>query len=132
MLVANLSPRLPRDVDDVARIHVEALSPSIPGNERYLFNSPERMASTPVALAIREKYPQLRDRVPAPEPDAGSGLPPNLITTDTSKFEKAFGKQHWKPALDSALETVQNIAAYYGATGYALELNRKVELVKGE
>lgn len=71
------------------------------------------MASTAVTLAIREKFPQLRDRVPAPEPGAGSGLPPNLITTDTSKFEKAFGKQHWKSAVESALETVQDVANYY-------------------
>ena len=107
-----LTPRCFRDVDDVARIHLEALSPQIPGNERYLFHSPELLAPNPIALAIREKFPQLRDRVPAPEEGAGSGVPPNLIRTDTAKFEKAFGKRDWKSGRISAEETVQDIVDY--------------------
>ncbi|KIW73899.1 hypothetical protein PV04_01979 [Phialophora macrospora] len=100
------------DVDDVARVHVEALSPHIPGNERYLFHAPELMAANPIAAAVREAFPQLRDRVPAPDEGAGSGVPPNLIKTDQSKFERAFGKQNWKSARLSALETVQDIVDY--------------------
>jgi uncharacterized protein YbjT (DUF2867 family) len=101
-----------RDVEDVARIHVEALSPRILGNERYLFHSPELMAPNPIAAAIRETFPQLRGRVPAPDEGAGSGAPSNLVKTDQSKFERAFGKQNWKSARLSALETVQDIVDY--------------------
>jgi hypothetical protein len=71
------------------------------------------MSSTPVALAVREEFPQLKNRVPAPEEGASSELPPNLTKTDTSKFEKAFGKQVWKSARVSALETVEDIVAYF-------------------
>ncbi|EXJ63791.1 hypothetical protein A1O7_00126 [Cladophialophora yegresii CBS 114405] len=104
------------DVDDVARIHVDALSPRIPGNQRYLFHSPELMAPNPIAAAIREEFPQLRDRVPAPVPEEGSGsddgMPANLVKTDMSKFESAFGKRTWKSARVSALEAVQDIVDY--------------------
>ena len=101
-----------RDVDDVARIHVEALSPDIPGNERYIFHSPELMAPNTTARAIREAFPQLRGRVPAPEEGAGDGIPADLIKTDQSKFERAFGVQKWKSARESAIETVQDIVDY--------------------
>lgn len=101
-----------RDVDDVARIHVEALSSEIPGNERYIFHAAELMANNATALAIREAFPQLRGRVPAPEEGAGSGLPANLIKTDQTKFERAFGAQKWKSARASAIETVQDIVDY--------------------
>ncbi|KAJ9608516.1 hypothetical protein H2200_007504 [Cladophialophora chaetospira] len=100
------------DVADVARIHVEAISQQIPGNERYIFHSPELIASTPTVLAIREDFPQLQGRVPAPEEGAGDGMPPNLIKTDQSKFEKAFGEQDWKSARLSIQDTVQDIEDY--------------------
>ncbi|OCT53165.1 putative NAD dependent epimerase/dehydratase [Cladophialophora carrionii] len=100
------------DVEDVARVHVEALSPRIPGNQRYLFHSPELMAPNPIAAAIREEFPQLRDRVPAPDEGSGSGEPANLVKTDQSRFESAFGKRTWKSARLSALETVQDIVDY--------------------
>ncbi|KIW96389.1 uncharacterized protein Z519_03458 [Cladophialophora bantiana CBS 173.52] len=100
------------DVEDVSRIHIQALSPSIPGNERYMFHSPELMVANDVARGVREDFPQLRDRVPAPEEDAGGGPPPNLVKTDMSKFEKVFGRQQWKSARESARETVEDIVAY--------------------
>jgi hypothetical protein len=103
---------LRRDIHDVARIHVESLSQNIPGNERYLFNSPEVMAGNLTAQVIRDEFPQLKDRVPAPDKDAGDGLPPSLAQTDISKFEKAFGRQNWKSAKASALEGVADIVAY--------------------
>ena len=103
------------DIDDVSRIHVESLSPHIPGNERYIFHSHEMMLTTPTVLAIREEYPQLRDRVPAPETGADSSVPQNLVKTDRSKFEKAFGKQEWKSARVSALDTAGDLVAYFEA-----------------
>ncbi|KIY00221.1 uncharacterized protein Z520_03906 [Fonsecaea multimorphosa CBS 102226] len=107
------------DVEDVSRVHVQALSPRIPGNERYMFHSPELMIGDDIARAVRENFPQLRDRVPAPEEgaagaaaDNNSGVSPNLVKTDMSKFEQAFGRQQWKSARDSARETVKDIVAY--------------------
>jgi hypothetical protein len=70
------------------------------------------MAGNPTAQAIRDEFPQLKDRVPAPDKDAGDGLPPNLAKTDISKFEKAFGTQNWKSARASALDGVADIVAY--------------------
>ncbi|OAG34081.1 hypothetical protein AYO21_11775 [Fonsecaea monophora] len=100
------------DVEDVARVHVQALSPGIPGNERYMFHSPELMMADDIAGAVREDFPHLRQRVPAPQRGVDSGPSSNLIKTDISKFEKAFGRQQWKSARDSARETVEDIVAY--------------------
>ena len=47
--------------------------------------------------------------MPAPEEGEGGGVPLNLIKTDQSKFEKAFGKQNWKSARVSVRDTVQDI-----------------------
>ena len=96
----------PSDVEDVSRIHIESLSPTISGNERYLFHSPELMASNDIALAVRKEFPQLRDRVPSPEEGSGSGLSEKLVKMDTSRFDGVFGKRVWKSARVSALETV--------------------------
>jgi hypothetical protein len=104
-------------VDDAARIHIAALAPTIPGNERYLFHAPGIMQANPIALAIREEFPQLKDRVPAPEEGAtGSGAqsPDNLVKVDLGKFERVFGSWRFKSARESALETVGDVIANEG------------------
>lgn len=104
------------DVEDVARVHILCLSPSVPGNARYLFHSPELLAVNDVARAIRADFPQLRSRIQAPEEGADSGLPPNIVKTDISKFEKIFGTQ-WKSARQSVKETVEDILAFEATEG---------------
>ncbi|OAP57962.1 hypothetical protein AYL99_07052 [Fonsecaea erecta] len=85
------------DVEVVSRVHVQALSPGIPGNERYIFHSPGLMVGSDIARAVREDFPRLRNRVPAAEEGAtDSILSPDLLKTDMSKSEKAFGRQRWK------------------------------------
>ncbi|KIW25040.1 uncharacterized protein PV07_10713 [Cladophialophora immunda] len=75
-----------------------------------MFHSPELMVTDEIARAVREDFPQLRDRVPAPEEDVNGGA--NMVKTDISKFEQAFGGQQWKSARVSARETVADIVAY--------------------
>jgi nucleoside-diphosphate-sugar epimerase len=100
------------DVEDCARVHIEALSPQIPGNERYIFRSPEILVGDVVAMGIREDFPQLRDRVPAPLKSGGTGAPPDLVHVSTAKFEKAFGQRQWKSMRQSVKETVEDILAH--------------------
>jgi hypothetical protein len=97
---------LPRDVEDVAKTHVLALDPKVPGNERYLYHAKELLQGDAVANFIREKYPQLRDRVPAG--DKNATIPPNLIKTDISKFEAVFGAE-WKGWEASVTAVVDDI-----------------------
>ncbi|KAK4940802.1 hypothetical protein LTR10_019195 [Elasticomyces elasticus] len=99
------------DVEDVAKVHVMSLAPSVPGNERYLFHSPELMTGNDMARAVREDFPQLRSRVPAPDVEAGDAVPPNLVKTDISKAEKVFGTV-WKSARQTTRETVADIIAF--------------------
>ncbi|KIV80291.1 hypothetical protein PV11_07804 [Exophiala sideris] len=100
-----------RDVEDVAKVHVMSLAPSVPGNERYLFHSPELMTGNDMARAVREDFPQLRSRVPAPDDEAGDAVPSNLVKTDISKAEKVFGMD-WKSARQTTRETVADIIAF--------------------
>lgn len=84
----------------------------MPGNERYLFHSREMMEASDLARGIREDFPQLRSRVPAPDAGgAGGGLPPALVKTDIAKFERVFGTQ-WKSGRQSTKETVEDIVAF--------------------
>ncbi len=101
----------------MANVHVLSLSPSVPGNERYMFHSPELLAVNDMARAIREDFPQLRHRIPAPEEGAGSGLEANMVKTDTSKFLNAFGLTVFKSARQSVKETVEDILASESTEG---------------
>lgn len=94
------------DVDDVADIHIKALSPSINGNRRYLFHAPELMLSNPAANYVREVFPELKDRVP--QGDSNATAPPNLSRFDISRSEKAFGMQ-WKGWKESVVAAVDSI-----------------------
>jgi NADPH-dependent methylglyoxal reductase len=98
-----------RDVEDVAAIHVKALSPSVPGNERYLFHSRDLLSGDKAAHYIREKYPELKNRVPAGDVNVKS--PPNMITTDISKGEAAFGST-WKSWQDTVTDLVNDIILF--------------------
>jgi hypothetical protein len=103
-----------RDVEDCARVHVEALSPSIPGDERYIFRSPETLVGDVVAKGIREDFPQLRDRIPAPSERNASEVPEGLVNVSTAKFERAFGQWQWKSRRLSIKETVEDILSHGG------------------
>ena len=93
---------------------MEAISPGIAGNERYSFNAPEILDAHVISPIIRERFPQLKDRVPAPEEGVGSAAHPGTVRMDISKFEKVFGKRGWKSAKESALDTAADILAYDG------------------
>jgi NADPH-dependent methylglyoxal reductase len=95
-------------VDDVASIHIKALAPSVPGNERYLFHAKGLMVGDSVANFAREKYPQLKSRVPEGAVDASA--PPNLVKTDISKANAVFGYQ-WKDWRESVSSMVDDILA---------------------
>ncbi|KAI1611688.1 hypothetical protein EDD36DRAFT_420636 [Exophiala viscosa] len=99
------------DIEDVAKVHIRFLSPSVPGNERYLFHARELMTGNDMARAMREDFPELRSRVPAPDEAAGDTLPRNLVKTAISKAEKVFGTE-WKSARQTTHETVADIIAF--------------------
>ncbi|KIW45659.1 uncharacterized protein PV06_04031 [Exophiala oligosperma] len=104
------------DVQDVAKVHVKALSSDVPGNERYTFHhTKEFMSSNAAAKIIREDFPQLQNRVVKPDDDAAGtgpeGLHPDLVKSDASKAEKVFGNQ-WKSARQSIKETVEDIITF--------------------
>jgi len=97
------------DVDDVAEVHVKALSPSVEGNHRYPFHAPELMFAGPAAEHVREVFPQLRDRVPPS--DAKATLPPKLSRFNISRFERTFGT-NWKGWRESVAATVESIVEH--------------------
>jgi nucleoside-diphosphate-sugar epimerase len=101
-----------RDVEDCARVHIEALSPRIPSDERYIFRSPEILVGDIVAKGIREEFPQLKDRVPAPLNSDGPVVSPGLVDVSTAKFEREFGQRQWKSMRQSIKETVEDILAH--------------------
>jgi len=93
----------------VATIHLKALDDKVRGNERYLFEAAGEMSGPILAAKIREAYPQLRDRVPAPKDDS-DGVPRPLVKRDTSKADLVFGpKTQWKDAWTSARGTVEDV-----------------------
>jgi dTDP-4-dehydrorhamnose reductase len=95
-----------RDVEDTAAAHLKALSPSVPGNQRYLFHGPGVMLGDEVANFVRQKYSELRSRIPAGEENVE--VPPGLIKTDTSRAEKVFGIK-WKSWQESVPDMVKDI-----------------------
>lgn len=93
----------------MATIHVKAMDPKVPGNERYLFEAAGQMSGPILAKKIREIFPQLMDRVPAPKNNS-DGIPTPLLKRDTSKADQIFGpKTQWKDAWASARGTVEDI-----------------------
>ncbi|PQE19026.1 hypothetical protein CJF32_00010448 [Rutstroemia sp. NJR-2017a WRK4] len=98
------------DVDDVAAVHVKSLKESTPGNQRYVFHIGEPLTAAAVAQKIREEYPQLKDRVPAPKPGSDV-VPDSLSRFDTSKSDAVFGTE-WKDWWESVKATVDDILKY--------------------
>ncbi|KAJ5621170.1 hypothetical protein N7510_005154 [Penicillium lagena] len=95
------------DVDDVATIHLQAISTSVPGNRRYILHAPEPITAVKVARKIREEYPQLKSRVPE-APAGGDGLIQPLAKFDTSEMNYHFGSE-WKGWWESAKATIDDI-----------------------
>ncbi|TVY84256.1 Ketoreductase [Lachnellula suecica] len=97
------------DIGDVAAIHLKSLDPKIPGNERYLFEADGQISGPLLAAKVREVFPQLQDRVPAPKDDT-DGIPTPFVKRDTSKADTVFGpKAQWKDWWTSAKDTVEDI-----------------------
>jgi NADPH-dependent methylglyoxal reductase len=89
-----------RDVEDVAIHHLKSLDlEKVPGNERYLIRSRELMSAPRLAKKLREKYPQLKNRIP--EGGDYDDWKEPITEVDVSKAEKVFGHQ-WKGAWESA------------------------------
>jgi len=103
-----LPPSFPywMDVEDVAAVHLKSLSPSVPGNLRYLFHSQGVLQSDALANFVRAKFPELRSRIAAGAEKVE--VPAGMITTDNSRAEKAFGTK-WKSWQDSVVEMVADI-----------------------
>jgi hypothetical protein len=96
-----------RDVEDVATHHIMSLDPKVvPGNERYVIRSRDLMSAPRLAKKIREKYPELKDRVP--EGGDQDGWPTPLARSDVSKAEKVFGS-NWKSAWESVEAMVKDV-----------------------
>ena len=93
----------------MAAIHIKALSQSVPGNERYLFHSRVLLTADNAANFVREKYPELKSRVPAGDVNAKS--PPTLIKTDISKAEAAFGSK-WRSWEDTVTDMTNDILKF--------------------
>jgi nucleoside-diphosphate-sugar epimerase len=97
-----------RDVDDIARIHIKALEPSVPGNERYIINS-GLLYLNRFANQLRDKYPELRSRIaPGAEEE---GFPEPMAKFDVSKMERVFGTD-WVSGFDSVEAVVKDLLAY--------------------
>jgi len=97
------------DVEDVAAIHLKTLSPSVPGNLRYLFHSQGVLQSDDVANFAREKFPELRSRIPSGAEKVEA--PAGIVTTDISRAEAVFGTK-WKSWQDSVVEMVDDIVKF--------------------
>lgn len=95
-----------RDVEDVAATHLMALDPKVKGNERYLFHANGALLGDTVTNFIREKYPQLRSRVP--KGAEGASLPPNFLKTDISKSEDMFGTD-WRGWEEGVVDIVEDL-----------------------
>jgi len=93
----------------VAAVHVKSLSPSVPGNERYLFHAQGILLGDAVANFVRDSVPELKDRVPAGREDAQ--VPSSILKTDTSKAEKVFGSE-WKSWQDTVLEMSKDVLQF--------------------
>lgn len=98
-----------RDVEDVAATHLIALDPKVKGNERYLYHAKGVLLGDAVANFIRERYPQLRGRVPAGA--KGASLPDGFLKTDISKFEDAFGTE-WKGWEEGVVDIVEDLLRF--------------------
>ena len=97
-----------RDVDDIARIHIKALEPAVPGNERYVINS-GLLYLNRFANQLRDKYPELRSRIaPGAEEE---GFPEPMAKFDVSKMERVFGAD-WVSGFDSVEAVVKDLLAY--------------------
>lgn len=59
-----------------------------------------------VANFIRERYPQLRSRVPVGAVEAS--LPAEFLRTDISKFEAAFGMK-WRGWEEGVIDIVEDL-----------------------
>jgi hypothetical protein len=81
----------------------------VKGNERYLYHTRGEMFGDTVANFIREKYPQLKSRVPAG--GEGASLPENFLKTDISKFEAAFGTE-WRGWEESVVDIVEDLLRF--------------------
>lgn len=101
--------RTRRDVDDVARTHVQSLQTSaVPGNMRYLLVGDE-VSAAQVANKLRVKYPALQSRIP----DGGKEEVKSKTGAkyDVSRSDKVFGS-NWVSWWDSVVATVEDILAY--------------------
>ncbi|OQV03402.1 hypothetical protein CLAIMM_08451 [Cladophialophora immunda] len=100
------------DVQDVAALHVRSAVDiqNVPGNERYLIKGPGVLDANELAGRIREEFPELRGRVPAPTTREKSDSPP-LTTFDTSKAQKVFGPEsQFRDGWSSMKDTIADIA----------------------
>lgn len=98
-----------RDVEDVAATHIMALDPKVKGNERYLYHAQGVMLGDTVANFIREKYPQLRGRVPAGA--QGVSLPDGFLKTDILKSGDAFGTD-WIGWEEGVVDIVEDLLKF--------------------
>ncbi|KIW97794.1 uncharacterized protein Z519_01378 [Cladophialophora bantiana CBS 173.52] len=100
------------DVQDVAALHVRSATDinNVPGNERYLIKGPGVLDMNELANKIREEFPELRGRVPAPTKQGEGNLAP-LTTFDTSKAQRVFGTEsQFRDGWSSMKDTIADIA----------------------
>ncbi|KAF2015550.1 putative 3-beta hydroxysteroid dehydrogenase/isomerase [Aaosphaeria arxii CBS 175.79] len=83
---------VPVDVADVARAHVDAINPSVPGNTDYILctGSPDGLKWDDSIEVAKRHYP---DRVGSKELPLGGTLPTSRWAADYQETERAFG---WK------------------------------------
>ncbi|KAJ6442662.1 NAD dependent epimerase/dehydratase [Purpureocillium lavendulum] len=84
-------------IDDVARVHVDALKPDIPGNTSYIVSSnspPDTLNGSDYAeipRIVAKHFPKAVESGLLPN---NGSLPGNPIKADASKTEKTFGFVH--------------------------------------
>jgi NADPH-dependent methylglyoxal reductase len=79
----------------------------VPGNERYLVASPERLDLRKVVNVLRGEDPEIAQRIPAFEA-TGVDIAAKIVRVDTSKADKVFGTE-WKGAVESVRAVAKDV-----------------------
>ncbi|KAE9970871.1 hypothetical protein EG328_006002 [Venturia inaequalis] len=81
---------VPVDVADVARAHVDAINPRVPGNKEYVLSAetPNGVVWNDMIGIVEERWPE---RVGKSELPLGGSLPSTVWKIDVGETEEAFG-----------------------------------------
>jgi nucleoside-diphosphate-sugar epimerase len=91
----------------VAHAHLRAYQAEAAANQRYLIAG-GAYSFQKIVDVIREKFPELHDKVPVGEP--GQALP-NVYQLSTSKAKQDLGILEYLPFEETVVDTVKSLVA---------------------